>query len=305
MNTAKFSLIFLNYCKNKSYSVMHITMKYTYYIFSAALLFTSRVTMCGIFIVVHGTWGTASTWSVPGGDFFDILEAQARKLGHKAITYTWSGYLDEDHRAAAGKSLAKLIRSYPSKTEFFIIAHSHGANVAILASQELAKIEQNKHRIKIVYALGTPVDHNKYMPNMEIIEYFYNLFSFKDLVQPVLGYFHRTYPPHERIANIRILINDKQPDHTTIHHPALGRWLPNLHEMLTHNECSPAFAFHIPGVIDFYDTIKPRYTLDIDRDTLLEKDRTMQEHILALFRKREFEIMMQQELEGSAAANLP
>ena len=227
--------------------------------------------MCGVFIIVHGTWGTASSWNIPGGDFFDTLEKNAQRLGHATINFSWSGYLDPMHRANAGKALAKLIRSYPSTTEFYIVAHSHGSNVAIVASQELGRQEHNHHRIKILYALGTPVDRTLYMPDMDVIDYYYNLFSFKDIVQPILGYCHRTYPTHDRIANIRILINGKEPDHYSIHHPVLARWIPNLHSMLMKHECSPVFAFHVPGLIDFFDVAKPRYTLDVEREALLEK----------------------------------
>jgi len=265
---------------------MHRRMKYTYAVFFYVLIFTSSTMMGGVFIVVHGTWSSAAKWYIPGSNFFDVLEHHARRLGHKAIIYTWSGQLDEIHRAAAGKGLAKLIRSYPAKTEFYIIAHSHGTNIAIVASQELARQEHNKHRIKIIYALATPVDRKIYMPDMSVIDYFYNLFSFRDIVQPVLGFFHRTYPPHERIANIRIMINGKEPGHCDIHDTALAHWLPHLHDMLINNECSPVFTFHIPGIIDFFDHDKPQYTLDIEREALLEKDRNIQQHMLALFRKQ-------------------
>jgi len=266
---------------------MHISMKYLYHLFALTLLITFCITQCGVFIIVHGTWASASMWHMPGNNFFDLIEQHARRLGHTAITYTWSGKLDAKHRATAGKSLAKLIRSYPTNTEFFIIAHSHGSNVAIVASQELAKLEKNKHRIKIIYALATPVDPTVYMPNMDVIDYFYNLFSLNDMVQPVMGFFYRAYPTHERIANIRVMINGKEPSHGDIHHPLLAQWIPRLHDMLTHNECSPLFAMYTPGIIDFRDMAKPQYTLDIERETLLAQDRSLQERMLALFRKQE------------------
>ena len=263
---------------------ININMKHLKIIFLIAAFFAAETIQCGVFIVVHGTWGTASAWSAPGGAFFDELEAYARQCGHRTITYTWSGYLDESHRAAAGKGLAKLIRSYPSKTEFYIVAHSHGGNVAIMASQELAQYAENRHRIKAMYVLGTPVEY------MGVIDYFYNLFSLNDLVQPVLGFFNRTYPFHERIGNIRVRINGKEPDHYSIHHAAIARWLPRLHDMLVNLECSPAFALHTPGIIDFFDTAKPQYTVDIERKKLLEKDSSMQKRMLALFRQQQLRV---------------
>lgn len=261
-------------------------MKHAYYISVLITCIAAETSNAGVFIIVHGTWSKASSWYAPGGHFFDLIEQRAKELGHTAITYTWSGYLDESHRAAAGKSLAKLIRSYPADTEFYIIAHSHGGNVAILASQELAKIEGNAHRIQIVYALATPVDPTHYMPNMDVIDYFYNLFSFKDAVQPVMGFFCRTYPNHERIANIRIMINGKEPYHCEIHHPSLAQWLPRLHEMLTHNECSPLFAIYTPGLIHFQDNSKPHYMIDIEREQLLAQDTSLYERICSLFRRK-------------------
>jgi hypothetical protein len=264
-------------------------MKYAYYIFVVRLCIASAMLDGGVFIIVHGTWSKAASWYAPGGHFFDLIEQKARDLGHTAITYTWSGYLDEAHRAAAGKALAKLIRSYPADTEFYIIAHSHGGNVAILASQELGTIENNKHRIKIVYALATPVDPTHYMPDMNVIDYFYNLFSFKDAVQPVMGFFSRTYPDHERIANIRIMINGKEPYHCDIHHQTLAQWLPQLHEMLIKNECSPLFALYTPGLIHFRDQSKPQYLLDIEREELLTKDKSLYDRVCAVFRKRMIE----------------
>lgn len=261
-------------------------MKYAYYIFVLSLSMAPAIINTGVFIIVHGTWSKASSWYGPGGHFFDLVEQKARDIGHTAITYTWSGYLDEAHRAAAGKALAKLIRSYPAETEFYIIAHSHGGNVAILASQELGFIEGNKHRIKIIYALATPVDSAHYMPNMNVIDYFYNLFSFRDAVQPVMGFFGRTYPDHERIANIRIMINGKEPYHCEIHHPAVAHWLPQLHEMLIRNECSPLFALYTPGLIHFKDQSKPQYLIDIEREQLLAKDKSLYNRFCALFRKR-------------------
>lgn len=259
-------------------------MKYRYFLFTLLLFKTING---GVFIVVHGTWASSSAWSKPDGDFFTELEKSAHERGHATITYTWSGNLNEAHRLAAGKGLAKLIRSYPPDTECYIVAHSHGGNVAIIASQELGKMPENKHRIKILYALATPIESQQYMPDMAVIDYFYNLFSLVDFVQPVLGLFNRVYPPHERMVNLRTVINDREPSHCDIQHPAIARWLPSLHGMLITHQCSPVFDFHVPGIIKFYDTEKPRYELDIDRDALLEKDKRIHEYMFAVFRKKQ------------------
>ena len=124
------------------------------------------------------------------------------------------------------------------------------------------------------------------MPDMSVIGCFYNLFSFRDAVQPVMGFFCRTYPDHERIANIRIMINGKEPYHCEIHNAALARWLPRLHDMLINNECSPLFALHIPGLIHFNEISKPQYMLDMERERLLAQDKTFYGRICSIFRKR-------------------
>ena len=54
---------------------------------------------------------------------------------------------------------------------------------------------------------------SNYLPNMKVIQYLYNLFSFEDLIQTVLGLSVREFPEHKRIANLRVIINGKEPDH--------------------------------------------------------------------------------------------
>ena len=79
------------------------------------------------------------------------------------------------------------------------------------------------------------------MPNMDKIDFMYHFFSYADLVQPVLGLFGREYPSHERIANIRTLINDKNPLHSQLHNPLVAKWICMFHHdlQITNDDSEP------------------------------------------------------------------
>ncbi len=228
-----------------------------------------------IFIVIHGTWGSDTTWYAPGGDFFDALEISAQKEKSSVVPFMWSGYNSNEARLQAAHNLARLIETYDSATPIIIVAHSHGGTVALLASHLITK-----NKIFCLYTLGTPINKALY-PNMQKIDFCYNLFSFEDLVQPVLGMFNREHPPHERIANIRVIINDKEPNHSELHDPIVGTWLPLLHNIITTCE----LKIKEPGVIHFTDTQAPTYYHDIYRQESLERDHQLSLLILHSLRK--------------------
>lgn len=218
------------------------------------------------YIIVHGTWSRPFTWHMPGGSFYESI-ASVSQPGTVSF-FLWSGENNHNARVAGGKKLAHYIQEfYPEDAEINLICHSHGSNVGILASQELARDSQNKHRIHSFFALGTPTDIRKYMPNMNAVTYFYNLFSYNDYVQPVFGFFDREYPQHDRIANICITINGKEPRHAEMHHPLIAQWIPSIHEDLSAQALSgfDKFTFAQPGIIHFNDAELPTYELDPER----------------------------------------
>ncbi len=237
-----------------------------------------------VFIVIHGTWAAQEQWYMPGGDFFNALEKSAIQQQAAVTPYRWSGNNNYKDRIHAAKGLVQLIQSYSPDTTICLVSHSHGGNVGIIASQLLAHMPTTTNHIHIFYALGTPVNTTNYQPNMNMITYFYNLFSFEDLIQPVLGFFEREYLPHERIANIRITINNKEPSHTQLHNPLVGQWLPLLHEILTSFQ---DFDFKIPSIIHFAENKKPSYAADKTRQQYIERDRLLNKMILStLFRNK-------------------
>lgn len=225
------------------------------------------------YIIIHGTWSRPFSWHMPGGSFYDTL-ASVTPLGTVSF-FLWSGDNKHESRVHAAKELVEFIqRHYPEDACINIIAHSHGSNVGILASQMMAQQQSNKHRISSFYALGTPTNAQSYMPNMRIIGYFYNLFSFNDLVQPVFGMFSREYPAHERIANLFITIDGKEPRHSELHHPLVAQWIPSIHEDLAGQRLSgfDAFDFKKPGIIHFKTNELPRYEIDEKRESKRERD---------------------------------
>ncbi len=218
-----------------------------------------------VFIVIHGTWSSETEWYMPGGDFFDALEITAHKQNATVVPFHWSGAITHQAREKAAINLAKLIETYDQATDITVIGHSHGGNVAILASHQL-----KKNKIFCLYTLGTPINPIWY-PNMNMIEYCYNLFSFEDLIQPVFGLFEREYALHDRIANVRVTINNKHPDHTGLHHKLIGTWLPYVHEIISNS----AIQRTEPGVLHFTDVDIPHCMFDEQRQNLLERDKRL------------------------------
>jgi len=227
-----------------------------------------------IFIVVHGTWASTTQWCKVEGSFFDALTKSIEPLGYNTLNFMWSGKLSAVERIQASKNLIKLIESYPSNICINLVTHSHGSNVGILASQQL-----KRNKINHFYALGTPVDTQLYMPNMNRINYFYNLFSLKDMVQPVFGIFQREYPTHERIANIRVTLNNQEPGHSDLHALEIGQWLIEINQSI--------FERKQPVIAHFCKRGPPIITYDPERKKLIELEKIRMEALIVEFcRKR-------------------
>lgn len=229
-------------------------------------------------VVIHGTWAQQSSWYRAGGDFFEAIRNSMRELYivDELISFSWSGKLGYRSHMQAAYLLAEKIMEY----DFVIlVAHSHGATVGILASQILAKkVSKGNSLVKIskFYALGVPVDPTGLIyPDMSVIDKFYNLFSFGDLVQPVQGMYQRCFGQHERIANISIVLDGFYPLHTQLHHATIGKYLLKIPDFyMQHGENNfQLFQHQAPAEILFYDSKNPIYGLQSDRDRLLQLDK--------------------------------
>lgn len=225
-----------------------------------------------LYILIHGTWSPEATWPMPGGDFFDELTKSTAKSNATIIPYNWSGKLSDASRLQAARGLALIIQSYPVNTPIYLIGHSHGGNVALLASQILGKDRYNKHAIHTLYTLGTPINMEKYFPDMDVITNVYNFYSRADMVQSVFGTFGREFTNHRRIANLRITIEGKEPGHSDLHHPVIARWIPSIPEELAKKSINSFQFFSCinPGIIHFKFQGEPRYEIDL-REVALKK----------------------------------
>lgn len=107
-----------------------------------------------IVTLVHGTFAPDAEWTKPGSELRRTIEAS---LGQSVAfqTFAWSGRNTHAARLAAGTEFAEFIRglvsNYPA-SEHFIIAHSHGGNVALYGLRD----ETLLRHISGVVCLATP-----------------------------------------------------------------------------------------------------------------------------------------------------
>lgn len=103
-----------------------------------------------IIFLIHGTFGKDSSWYQEKGGFFKALKNWSKTCGTEVEIrpFSWSGSLLASERLAAALNLSKKLiferqSSDQENTKIIIIGHSHGANIAFLASQ-LIFIATNK-----------------------------------------------------------------------------------------------------------------------------------------------------------------
>jgi hypothetical protein len=177
----------------------------------------------------------------------------------------WSGENSHQARVEAGRKLAQLISCYDSVN---LVTHSHGSNVGILATHFLSHLPLGG-KVHYFFALATPVLAEEYFPNMNRIDYFINFFSLADKVQTSFGLFERTFPEHERIANVRVMIEKIQPTHSGIHDSIIGSWLPLMPLTIESNE----IFFKKPSVISFSKNKTPYYEVDENQELMVTLER--------------------------------
>ena len=120
---------------------------------------------------------------------------------------------------------------------------------------------------------------------MDVIGSLLQLYSFGDNIQPVAGFFGRTYKQHPDIANVEVLVKEKYhggpfgPDHFGIHMPLIGKWLLLVPEVLKYsnapNHNFHKFAYGKNGVIVFDEAKGPQYMLEHEKNAYLAKYKTM------------------------------
>ena len=263
--------------------VIMIKKKQLYLLLSVSLFFCpvfgeSTMYKKQIWILVHGTFAQEASkiipqmrWWQPQDDFHKELVTNTQNA--TIHSFSWCGSNSHEKRIKAGIRLAQFITTVASeKTSIHLIGHSHGANIAILAAQELNK--KNTHlEIDSLFCLGTPVS-TAYYPIKTSIKKVFNLFSYADFIQPVAGLFQRVYPEEDHIYNLQVKIDGICPNHHSIHSHLIARFLPTLQNVITSTK---------PQIIHFFSDKKPEITDDATREKDLEFDKNLTNQLITAF----------------------
>ena len=232
-----------------------------------------------LLIAIHGTFAKDSTEfqkeSDPTFQSFKNFATQLaidRKAPVLLVSFGWSGLNEEIRRKGAGSQLARMLNdkrfSAPERVrEVFVIAHSHGGNVAHFASQTL------RRPVDVLVDLGTPRRVQKhYAPDH--IKTLYNLYSTSDPVQVagsvVQEDFLRSlftpsesrrqpYQANKHVVNVSIKLGGVAPGHIAIKDVIAGLY-PLLHEIEAH------YKFHDDLISDIsFKKGKPDVTVVINK----------------------------------------
>jgi len=118
--------------------------------------------------LVHGTFARGATWTKDGSALRREISDALGDHGHTARfdVFEWSGRNTHKARVKAGYELASHIRRlrkrYPV-CRHFIVAHSHGGNVALLAHKHLP---EGFHALGVA-TLGTPFVHARLVEHLK------------------------------------------------------------------------------------------------------------------------------------------
>ncbi len=119
-----------------------------------------------ITILIHGTFSRRfGRWHVPGSPLHQHIRQFVFPDVYCGQDYfDWSGGASDADRECAAANLIKWCDDHPAKT-YNLIGHSHGANVANIASNT------GLNNIKKLVFLSPPVwEHDDYLPNMDSVE---------------------------------------------------------------------------------------------------------------------------------------
>ncbi|MGH9702622.1 MAG: hypothetical protein ACRD4K_04545 [Candidatus Acidiferrales bacterium] len=140
-------------------------------------------------VLIHGTWARNSPWWQPGGDFFKYLTGVLLPLSRTAPLpatppwdapyaaadyYFWTGGYSDAARSLGAQDLVSWANNHASLNAD-MITHSHGGNVAFLASQMGLTMKE-------AVVLSCPVHFPKYQPDFTKIRKIVSVRVHLDLV---------------------------------------------------------------------------------------------------------------------------
>jgi pimeloyl-ACP methyl ester carboxylesterase len=86
-------------------------------------------------LLVHGTFAKSASWWQPGGDFHSFVLASVRPdLYGASDRFDWSGGYSDSARSLGATDLRNWVNDH-GLSGLDVFGHSHGANIAMLATQ--------------------------------------------------------------------------------------------------------------------------------------------------------------------------
>lgn len=207
-----------------------------------------------VVILIHGTWASQASWYRQGGNFHSALK---EAIPHTSIiSFAWSGKFERNERLEAGKRLATLIDKIPAHHDIIVIGHSHGGNIALIATGHCTRI------IKHIVLLGTPIMPHHYQPVANKVEKISNVFSLQDFIQPI-GTMCQRVLACAQCCNIRIQSTTIKIGHEELHHPMVAAAIPLL---LAHTTTEPQY-------LEFNDIKPTTLIIDHQQESLVARNR--------------------------------
>ncbi len=129
-------------------------------------------------MLVHGTFARGAAWWQPGGDFHSYLLEELRPDLYKYNDrFAWSGGYPSDARELGAEDLLTWVNSH-NEQGLDLFTHSHGGNVAMLASN-------NGLQVGELVLLSCPVHFQKYQPDFSRVKKVVSIRVHLDLI--ILG----------------------------------------------------------------------------------------------------------------------
>jgi pimeloyl-ACP methyl ester carboxylesterase len=90
-----------------------------------------------VFVIIHGTASRGAWWTRPESKIRRRLARHFDKRGH-SVSFEWSGANSNVARLAAGRALARRILELDEEfnAPIYLVAHSHGGNIALYAMRD-------------------------------------------------------------------------------------------------------------------------------------------------------------------------
>lgn len=113
-------------------------------------------------LLVHGTWASDAEWYKPNGSFHKFIKPLRSDLYSPADFFRWTGGYSDGARNQGAMDLKQWVESR-GESGLDLMGHSHGANVAMLATTFGLQVGR-------LILLSCPVHVNKYFPDFNRVQ---------------------------------------------------------------------------------------------------------------------------------------